>query len=92
MAGIDPNTWTAASAEALRAVGGPGDEFFAVELYGIDNTNGSKRWRFFAPWSPAAAFVNFNSSIVYPCVALALNVTALTPGADISLSVIQPVN
>ena len=41
----------------LRAVGGPGDEFFAVELYGIDNTNGSKRWRFFAPWSPAAAFV-----------------------------------
>ena len=41
----------------LQIIGGPGPEFFAVELYGIDDTNGAKRWRFFAPWSPAAAFV-----------------------------------
>ncbi len=41
----------------LRMIGGPGDEFFAVELYGIDDTSGARRWRFFAPWSPAAAFV-----------------------------------
>ena len=41
----------------LQIVGGPGPEYFAVELYGIDDTNGAKRWRFFAPWSPAAAFV-----------------------------------
>ena len=41
----------------LQIVGGPGPEYFMVELYGIDDTNGAKRWRFFAPWSPAAAFV-----------------------------------
>lgn len=37
----------------------------------------------------AALFQNFNSSLAYPCTALALNVTQLTAGADVSLSVIQ---
>ena len=41
----------------LLALGGPGPEYFNVELYSIDNTNGALRWRFFAPWAPAAAFV-----------------------------------
>jgi len=41
----------------LQIVGGPGPEYFSVELYDIDDTTGALRWRFFAPWSPAAAFV-----------------------------------
>lgn len=41
----------------LQAVGGPGPEFFTVELYGIEPETGGPRWRFFAPWAPAAAFV-----------------------------------
>ena len=38
----------------LQAVGGPGPEFFEVQLYGI-NPEGGIRWRFFTPWAPAAA-------------------------------------
>jgi hypothetical protein len=41
----------------LQAVGGPGPEFFTVELYGIEPETGGARWRFFSPWAPAAAFV-----------------------------------
>ncbi len=41
----------------LRAIGGPGPEFFDVSLYTIDDTSGRLRWRFFAPWSTAAAFL-----------------------------------
>jgi hypothetical protein len=41
----------------LQIVGGPGPEFFRMELYSIDTTNGNLRWSFFAPWSPAAAFI-----------------------------------
>lgn len=41
----------------LQIVGGPGPEFFAVELYGIEPETGRPRWRFFSPWAPAAAFV-----------------------------------
>lgn len=41
----------------LKAVGGPGPEFFAVVLYEIDPGNGAPRWRFFTPWAPAAGFV-----------------------------------
>lgn len=48
----------------LQIVGGPGPEYFSVELYDIDDTNGALRWRFFAPWSPAAAFVA-NISFVF---------------------------
>ncbi|MGI9479387.1 MAG: hypothetical protein ACR2PI_21975 [Hyphomicrobiaceae bacterium] len=36
---------------------GPGKEFFDVTLYAIDDTDGSLRWRFFAPWATASAFV-----------------------------------
>ena len=48
----------------LQIVGGPGPEYFSVELYGIDDTSNAWRWRFFAPWSPAAAFVA-NMSFVF---------------------------
>jgi len=48
----------------LQIVGGPGPEFFRVELYSIDETNGNLRWSFFAPWSPAAAFIA-NVSLVF---------------------------
>ena len=42
----------------LQAVGGPGPEFFAVELYGIEPETGVARWRFFAPWAPAAGLLS----------------------------------
>jgi hypothetical protein len=42
--------------------------------------------------APSASFVNFNSSLAYPCTALALNVTAITAGADVSLSIITVVD
>ncbi len=35
---------------------GPGEEFFDVTLYAIDDTDGKLRWRFFAPWATASAF------------------------------------
>lgn len=41
----------------LKAVGGPGPEYFAVFLYTIDPANGSARWQFFAPWSPFAGLI-----------------------------------
>lgn len=48
----------------LQAVGGPGPEFFAVELYGRDPDSGAPRWRFFTPWAPAAGFVA-NVSLIF---------------------------
>ena len=41
----------------LQAVGGPGPEFFAVQLYLIDPSNGALRWQFIAPWAPAAGMI-----------------------------------
>ena len=41
----------------LRAVGGPGPEYFATILYTIEPGAGTPRWQFFAPWSPAAGMV-----------------------------------
>jgi hypothetical protein len=37
----------------LSIVGGPGPEYFAVELYGLNAQTGLPRWRLFAPWAPA---------------------------------------
>ena len=36
---------------------GAGSEFFDVTLFGHDDTTGRARWRFFAPWSTASAFI-----------------------------------
>lgn len=41
----------------LSIVGGPGPEFFDVTLYSDNDTSGTIRWRFFSPWSTAAAFI-----------------------------------
>lgn len=41
----------------LKIVGGPGPEFFAVQFYSLEPTDGSSRWRFFTPWSPAAGLI-----------------------------------
>ncbi|WP_171130722.1 MULTISPECIES: O-antigen ligase domain-containing protein [unclassified Ruegeria] len=41
----------------LKAVGGPGPEYFSVYLYTIDPASGTPRWQFFAPWSPFAALL-----------------------------------
>ncbi|MGR3837170.1 MAG: O-antigen ligase domain-containing protein [Cognatishimia sp.] len=41
----------------LKAVGGPGPEYFTVFLYSIDPSNGAARWQFYAPWSPFAALL-----------------------------------
>jgi hypothetical protein len=38
----------------LMALGGPGPEYFEVQIYG-SGFDGGTRWRFFAPWAPAAA-------------------------------------
>ncbi len=48
----------------LQILGGPGEEYFQVALYSIDETNGNLRWNFFAPWAPAAAFIA-NISFVF---------------------------
>lgn len=40
----------------LKAVGGPGPEYFSVTLYGI-GPDGGVRWRLFTPWAPALGFV-----------------------------------
>jgi len=41
----------------LQIVGGPGPEFFALNLYEIDPGSGYPRWRLFTPWAPALGFV-----------------------------------
>lgn len=41
----------------LKAVGGPGPEFFALNLYELEPGSGAPRWRFFTPWAPAIGFV-----------------------------------
>lgn len=41
----------------LKAVGGPGPEFFAMSLYELDPASGTPRWRLFTPWAPALGFV-----------------------------------
>ncbi|WP_170407717.1 O-antigen ligase domain-containing protein [Ruegeria arenilitoris] len=41
----------------LKAVGGPGPEYFSVYLYTIDPASWTPRWQFFAPWSPFAALL-----------------------------------
>jgi hypothetical protein len=37
----------------LSLLGGPGPEYFEVQIYGA-GFSGDTRWRFFAPWAPAA--------------------------------------
>lgn len=41
----------------LKAVGGPGPEYFTVFLFTFDPASWTPRWQFFAPWSPFAALL-----------------------------------
>lgn len=41
----------------LKAVGGPGPEYFTVYFYTIDPASWTPRWQFYAPWSPFAALL-----------------------------------
>ncbi len=41
----------------LKAVGGPGPEYFTFYLYTIDPASWTPRWQFYAPWSPFAALL-----------------------------------
>jgi len=41
----------------LRAIGGPGPEYFSVYLYTFDPSSWTPRWQFYAPWSPFAALL-----------------------------------
>ena len=41
----------------LQAIGGPGEEFFTFNLYGINPETGAGRWQFFCPWAPAAGLI-----------------------------------
>lgn len=41
----------------LQKIGGPGPEYFSLNLYEIDPSSGGPRWRLFAPWAPAIGFV-----------------------------------
>ncbi|MFT4994000.1 MAG: hypothetical protein ACI965_001022 [Paraglaciecola sp.] len=42
----------------LQILGGAGDNFFMVSLYGTNPETGAGRWQFFAPWAPAAGFLS----------------------------------
>ncbi len=41
----------------LKAIGGPGPEYFSVFLYTWDPASWTPRWQFYAPWSPFAALL-----------------------------------
>lgn len=41
----------------LKAVGGPGPEYFTVYFYTVDPASWTPRWQFYAPWSPFAALL-----------------------------------
>ncbi len=41
----------------LKAVGGPGPEYFTVYFFTWDPASWTPRWQFFAPWSPFAALL-----------------------------------
>ena len=41
----------------LRALGGPGPEYFSVYLFTWDPASWTPRWQFYAPWSPFAALL-----------------------------------
>lgn len=52
-AGLPERIWTS----PLKAVGGPGPEYFSVYLFTYDPASWTPRWQFFAPWSPFAALI-----------------------------------
>ncbi|MCA0044221.1 O-antigen ligase domain-containing protein [Celeribacter litoreus] len=51
--GLPERIWTS----PLKAVGGPGPEYFSVYFFTFDPASWTPRWQFFAPWSPFAALL-----------------------------------
>ncbi|WP_188789057.1 O-antigen ligase family protein [Salipiger pallidus] len=51
--GLPERIWTS----PLKAVGGPGPEYFSVYFFTWDPASWTPRWQFFAPWSPFAALL-----------------------------------
>ncbi|PYG31910.1 hypothetical protein C8N36_104335 [Pelagimonas varians] len=51
--GLPERIWTS----PLKAVGGPGPEYFSVYFFTFDPSSWTPRWQFFAPWSPFAALL-----------------------------------
>ncbi|MEP5153016.1 O-antigen ligase domain-containing protein [Planktotalea sp.] len=41
----------------LKAIGGPGPEYFSVYFFTWDPSSWTPRWQFYAPWSPFAALL-----------------------------------
>ncbi|TMV84177.1 O-antigen ligase domain-containing protein, partial [Thioclava sp. BHET1] len=41
----------------LKAIGGPGPEYFSVFFFTYDPATWTPRWQFYAPWSPFAALL-----------------------------------
>lgn len=41
----------------LKAIGGPGPEYFSVYFFTYDPSSWTPRWQFYAPWSPFAALL-----------------------------------
>ncbi|MBY6116337.1 O-antigen ligase domain-containing protein [Mameliella alba] len=41
----------------LKAIGGPGPEYFSVYFFTYDPASWTPRWQFYAPWSPFAALL-----------------------------------
>ncbi|MDW4498527.1 O-antigen ligase domain-containing protein [Sulfitobacter sp. D35] len=50
----------------LKAVGGPGPEYFSVYFFTYDPSSWTPRWQFYAPWSPFAALLG----VLQVCFAL----------------------
>lgn len=42
----------------LKAIGGPGADFFKVSFYSINPETHAPRWRFFGPWAPSAGLLS----------------------------------
>ncbi len=53
LVGLPQNLWVS----PFKLLGGPGPEFFMLNLYELEPGTGAPRWRFFTPWAPAAGFV-----------------------------------
>ena len=50
----------------LKAIGGPGPEYFSVYFFTWDPSSWTPRWQFYAPWSPFAALLG----VLQVCFAL----------------------
>lgn len=48
----------------LKAVGGPGPEYFTVYFFTFDPASWTPRWQFYAPWSPFAALLGVVSVLM----------------------------